>query len=216
MQDVGTMEQLSADVIRRGLVATAAALHAQGRNPSIVVVGGAISTMYLHSRPQTHDVDFMYETKARNEDVTRIVAASERVRHRMPGVSPGWLNNHTTVYMTEDTVRLVYAEAMEQDIVVFRAPGLTVYAAPWRYALLCKLDRWPKHGSPPYDMKDAVRYRLEQLNKIRIGADMDPPTESVLKSWAAEYKLEPPSDRVLKVLKARYRKKYRTDGIIEG
>jgi len=95
---------------------------------------------------------------------------------------------------------------------VFTAPGLTVYAAPWRYALGTKLDRLSKTGARPYDMSDAVGY-LERLITKRGGT---PVKKSELKAWAEEFKFTVPSDNLMNSLGAEYKKKTGKDGVVSG
>lgn len=89
---------------------------------------------------------------------------------------------------------------------------MTVYAAPWRYALCTKLDRLSKTGARPYDMSDAVGY-LTQLIKKQGGTTVK---KSQLKAWAQEFKFTVPSDALLTSLGAEYKKKTGKDGIVNG
>ena len=53
-----------------------------------------------------------------------------------------------------------------QNEVVFNAPGLTLFAAPWRYMLDTKLNRLSKQVlARPYDMSDAVGYLVRLVAK---------------------------------------------------
>jgi len=99
-----------------------------------------------------------------------------------------------------------------QNDVVFTARGLTVYAAPWRYALCTKLDRLSKAGARPYDMSDAVDY-LQRLVGKRGGRAVK---KSELKAWADEFKFTVSSDQLMRRLGDEYKKKYGDVGIVDG
>ena len=107
----------------------------------------------------------------------------------------------------------MYDEAVEQREIVFSADGLTVYAAPWRYALCTKLDRLSKAGSRTYDMADAVAY-LERL--IAKKSKAEPVKISEVKTWAGEFKFTVPSDELVNRLGIEYRNKTGKTGIVQG
>ena len=106
----------------------------------------------------------------------------------------------------------LYAEALHQNSKVFAATGLTVYAAPWNYALMTKLDRAGKPGAKAYDMADAVDY-LTRLINTRGGHAVK---ESELKAWAKKYKLAEPAKAVVERLAKEYKEKHKKDGVIAG
>ncbi len=110
-------------------------------------------------------------------------------------------------------IQRLYDEGVTQNDVVFNAPGLTVYAAPWRYALCAKLDRLSKTGARPYDMSDAVDY-LDRLIGKRGGRQAVEKSE--LSAWADEFKFTVPSDDLIKRLGDEYKKKYGGVGIVDG
>ncbi|KAH9941873.1 uncharacterized protein BXZ73DRAFT_41789 [Epithele typhae] len=201
--------QLSAADIRTGLSAVAKILNNKRRNVSIVAVGGAVNTVLLGTRPYTGDVDFFYRTKTRSQEVTDVLAAAEAVRNGL-GLEASWLNNHTVVFVQEGTIGTMYEEAIQQNVVVFREHGLTVYAAPWRYALITKLDRVMKGAGRSYDMSDAVGY-LSHLLQGRQGRVV---TMADLEGWAREYALTPPTEEVVAGLAALYKAQTGRDGVV--
>ena len=75
-------------------------LKQKGKNITIVAIGGAVSVILFHSRDATEDIDFLYRTKQKNEDVTAIIAAAEIVASEQ-GKHPeqGWMNNHASVFL---------------------------------------------------------------------------------------------------------------------
>lgn len=112
----------------------------------------------------------------------------------------------------EGNIKILYDEAVHQKDIVFTAPGLTLYAAPWRYALGAKLDRLSKPGARPYDMSDAVSY-LDQLIRKRGGQAVK---KSELKRWAGEFKFAVPSDDLMSRLGSEYNEKHGRTGIVDG
>ncbi|EAU88698.1 hypothetical protein CC1G_01071 [Coprinopsis cinerea okayama7 len=203
--------QMSADQIRAGLNNVASALNAKKRNITIIAVGGAVNTLLLRTRASTGDVDFFYRTKTKHEDVSQVIVAANTAASSLK-LGDHWLNNHTAVFIEEGTIQQLYDEAVQQNDVVFQAAGLTVYAAPWRYALGTKLDRLSKTGARPYDMSDAVGY-LVQLIQKRKGAAVK---KSEIKKWAQDFKFTVPNDKLVDQLAAEYKKKTGKDGVING
>ncbi|RPD57594.1 hypothetical protein L226DRAFT_610632 [Lentinus tigrinus ALCF2SS1-7] len=207
-----TSDTLTADELRRALTSVASTLHAKGSHISIVAVGGAVNTLYLHSRETTSDVDFFFHTKTKNDDVTRVIAAADVARKHL-NLDPSWLNNHTAVFIQEETIRQLYDEAVQQGEVVFTAAGLTVYAAPWRYALAAKLARVAMPHRRDYDMSDAVAY-LDRLVSKRSGGAV---RKSEIQQWAAEFKFAIPSpDVVMQNLTTAYREAKGREGLVDG
>jgi predicted nucleotidyltransferase len=89
---------LTGDQIKTMLSLVAERLDKKGANITIVAVGGAVNTILLHSRESTGDVDFFYNTKQRNEDVSAILQAAKEVATDR-GLGDAWLNNHTVLFM---------------------------------------------------------------------------------------------------------------------
>jgi len=112
-------------------------------------------------------------------------------------------------YLQEGVIAQLYEEAIAQKDIIFSKPGLTVYAAPWRYAITTKLDRLSKTGHRDYDLPDAVVY----LHKIITGRGGRAVRGEELKAWAVEFKCTAPSDQLIAQLGAAYRQKYGSNGI---
>jgi hypothetical protein len=93
----------------------------------------------------------------------------------------------------------LYAKARTQDIIIFQKPGLTVYAAPWDYALCTKLDRLSKPGPAPYDMDDAVTY-LGNIIEMQGSSVM----RQELETWIRMYHLAIPLE-LLRALNEQFR-----------
>jgi hypothetical protein len=129
---------------------------------TIVAVGGAVNTVYLQTRETTHDVDFFGPgNQARLlRDASKYAQAQSRVQ-----LGANWLNNATTLYVGQALLEELFMEATEQNVVLFRHRGLTVYAAPWAYALCGKTNRMsgPREGVRSYDAHDAAAYLHEYI-----------------------------------------------------
>jgi hypothetical protein len=77
---------------------TAKELVSHKKDITIVAIGGAVNCVLLHSRPTTSDVDFFYNTKQKNEDVSAIIAAAKAVAKKST-LGDAWLSNHTALFM---------------------------------------------------------------------------------------------------------------------
>ncbi|KAH7906579.1 hypothetical protein BJ138DRAFT_617829 [Hygrophoropsis aurantiaca] len=207
-----TEEQLTKEKIVQGLQAVADTLKKARQPPiTIVAVGGAVNTVLLKTRASTGDVDFFYRTKTKHDDVSKIIIAADNARTKLR-LGEQWLNNHTAVFIEEGTIKSLYDEAIQQNEVVFSAPGtLTVYAAPWRYALAAKLDRLAKPGARPYDINDAVDYLSKLIAKRGTAVK-----RSELEQWAKEFKFTVPTKQLIDQLADEYKKKTHKDGIVSG
>lgn len=160
-------------------------LHKRGRNVRLVVVGGAVSTILLETRRSTHDVDFFAETLSRN-DSKLLLEAADIVRQQ-PGsqLEEDWINNRTIYFIQPPLRQDLTRKGFEQNDVVFQAPGLTLYAAPWSYAFVSKLDRIQGGGFRSHDPLDAAVYLdrwLRKSNQHEIQADE-------IAQWVREYQL---------------------------
>jgi hypothetical protein len=103
----------------------------------------------------------------------------------------------------------LYNEAITQDRQLFKARGLTVLAAPWRYAMMTKLDRLMRSvTAKSYDLDDAVTY----LHEIVVASHTPVPKPN-LAVWANEFRCTPPSDALINSLAGAYGKKYNSAGL---
>ncbi|KIM90049.1 hypothetical protein PILCRDRAFT_2283 [Piloderma croceum F 1598] len=109
----------------------------------------------------------------------------------------------------EEEAAELYAQAKEQNDIIFKQPSLTVYATPWHYALITKLDRLKNKGSKSYDLNDAVVY----LNKVIGRRDNRPVHASELSKWAKKFHLVVPENSLIAQLEMAYAQKYQLNGI---
>lgn len=148
-------------------------LQNKGRNVRIVVVGGAVSTILLQTRRVTHDVDFFAEGIPR-DDSRLLLEAAMRVRNQ-PGslLEEDWINNRTIYFINPMLRQELTRNGFEQNEIVFQAPGLTLFAAPWSYTFASKFDRIQGGGYRSHDPGDAAVYldrwlRRNGQNEIRV------------------------------------------------
>ncbi|KAL2687004.1 hypothetical protein Neosp_004553 [[Neocosmospora] mangrovei] len=138
-----------------------------GIEANVVVVGGAVNTVYLGSRESTHDVDFFLEDPASKEYMSLDLAAKFANRQAEGRLGEEWFNNSTQLFMARDVQTSLVRQAKQQNAVVFERRGtkggLKVYAAPWTYALCSKLNRLCEINARSYDMDDAVVYLNRHL-----------------------------------------------------
>jgi hypothetical protein len=75
-------------------------------------------------------------SEADNDVLTR---AAQYAVEEMPILELEWLNNCTILFISQRLREILTANAVAQNEVVFRAPGLTLLAAPWEYTKLNRL-----------------------------------------------------------------------------
>ncbi|RYP91882.1 hypothetical protein DL770_002004 [Monosporascus sp. CRB-9-2] len=152
----------------------AAYIHKKGGHVTIVAVGGAVNTIYLQSRATTHDVDFFNEFMTRKESGILLNGAKNALKHDK-SLQEQWFNNRTIFFIPRDKRAMLTQEAFQQQDIMFSENGLTVLAAPWKYAFCCKVGRIAGDSilsARPYDLDDAVQYlyrhvRLKNVAQIR-------------------------------------------------
>lgn len=160
-------------------------LQSKGANITIVAVGGAVNTILLQSRATTHDVDF-YNVALSQKEIALLRGAMAQAQKHDKTLSNEWLNNRTVLFIPKAQRKILTDEAMQQRDVVFGQPGLTVLAAPWKYAFCAKLDRLAGTalgGSRPYDLSDAASYLHQHLQKYRLGSVQ----RTQVEAWARGY-----------------------------
>jgi len=196
---------LKKDDIVRGLKIVADTLNKSKLDIKIIAVGGAINTVLLATRLTTSDVDFFGSDGATNKP---LLSASEKAAKAL-GVDKGWLNNHTALFIPSGAFGALYAESVAANVIIFQAPGLTVYAAPWRYCLVTKIDRLTKANPRQYDLDDAVAY-LHQIVSNAGG----PVAVAVLKQWCTEFGCALPNDALVAKIKEAYQTAHARAGLV--
>jgi hypothetical protein len=196
---------LTAKEITAALEVVAKELQKRKQSVTIVAVGGAINTVLLKTRASTADVDFFGIDKRLPPGLTDAIKAAVKT----VGINEGWLNNHTALFIDNDRINSLFAEAVNDNTIIFKKPGLTVLAAPWRYCLVAKLDKAGKSGAKAYDIDDAAAY-LHELVKKTSG----PVTKAKLRMWAKEFNISL-SEGPIGKLATTYQAKYGKAGVID-
>ena len=99
----------------------------------------------------------------------------------------------------------LYAQAVEQNDIIFEQPGLKVYAA-----LITKLDQLWHLSLRSYDLNDTVAY----LNMVTSKGDTNNPVHmKQLRAWATEFGLVVPGVLLIDGLGKAYAQKYKSNGI---
>ena len=161
-------------------------LHQKRKQLTIIAVGGAVNTLLLESRSTTHDLDF-FNNSLQKQDVQLIRDAARYARTRDPSLPEEWLNNRTTLFIRPNIRASLTDEAIRQNELVFRAPGLLVLAAPWHYAFCAKLDRISGSSSlglgKRYDLTDAVAY----LHRFLATRNKQTVSVREVESWVSQF-----------------------------
>lgn len=140
-------------------------IHRQGTTLTIYIAGGAVNTIYLHSRHTTGDVDFF----GSNEHSRLLKDASKHAQERSQArLGANWFNNSMSLFLTRDIEQDLIQASLQQNTIVFNRPGLLVYAVCWEYALCGKADRLGKPTRREYDIGDAVAF-LHQYVSVNGG-----------------------------------------------
>ncbi|EEU45612.1 uncharacterized protein NECHADRAFT_80690 [Fusarium vanettenii 77-13-4] len=178
-----------------------------GIEANVVVVGGAVNTVYLGSRESTHDVDFFLEDPASKEYMSLDLAAKFANRQAEGRLGEEWFNNSTQLFMARDVQTSLVRQAKRQNAVVFEKRGakggLKVYAAPWTYAVCSKLNRLCEINPRSYDMDDAVVY----LNRHLILTAENYVKSRELYDWCRRYSHDVRPE-ILKQLDEKYLQSY--------
>lgn len=196
---------MTAKEITAALEVVAKELSKRKQSVTIVAVGGAINTVLLKTRASTADVDFFGVDKRLPPGFNDAIKAAVK----SVGINEGWLNNHTALFIGNDRINSLFTEAVNDNIIIFKKPGLTVLAAPWRYCLVAKLDKAGKSGAKAYDIDDAAAY-LHELVKQTSG----PVTKAKLQMWAKEFNVSVLESSVSR-LATTFKAKYGTAGVID-
>lgn len=214
-------------------------VQASDENIDIFAVGGVVSVLHLRgdsTRKTTHDIDFFAPSL---REATVVTKAAQIVYQKNPDIPSDWLNEETSFWsdtpvpydgMTFD--QYLIKQAKEQNTVLFKAPGLRVFALPWVFALAGKLDRlvYPAIQASgrdiqeghrwPYDIEDAAVDLHQYILRTQLSEPKAEPVpwfdctigESEINHLYLHYQPFAPVSRVPRQVLARlnetYRKKY--------
>ncbi|KAI2624293.1 hypothetical protein GGR54DRAFT_569301 [Hypoxylon sp. NC1633] len=181
------LPDLDSNILFTALGDVAKYVHKKGGNETIIAVRGAINTMYLHSRPTTHDLDF-FNNRLTREPLELLRKGARKATQRSNALQEGWFNNRTVLFIPKDQRDTLTEEAFDQGVVIFSAPGLTVLAAPWQYAFCAKVDRLAGgglHAPRPYDLPDATQY----MNQYLYSYSLTSVPSTTVETWFTLYSL---------------------------
>jgi hypothetical protein len=184
---VQPLHDLTAEDLATALGVVGDYLRKKRKNLILIAVGGAINTLYLHSRISTHDADF-FSRNLTYEELTVLNKACQKAS-TTTGAPTRWLNNQTSLYLTHDVRLGLVAKAIAANVVIFQRGGLTLLAAPWRYSLCSKLNRIhqairDESKRRDYDIDDAAAY----LNRLVVEKG-GPLPRSGISEWLTEFGL---------------------------
>jgi hypothetical protein len=172
-----------------------------------IAVGGAVNTLYLRSRRNTHDVDlFGSEDYFGNAARMLLDEASQDAQQHIPQLGTDWINTETQMWMPGPMHTELTAAAVQQQVVVFPGAGLTIYAAPWAYAFSAKINRILTGGAQrrSYDLADAVNYIHEYIRSH----GNQPVQVSRALGWARRYHHESNEDILRNRVDPEHRRRY--------
>ncbi|KAF4451581.1 hypothetical protein F53441_5437 [Fusarium austroafricanum] len=134
-----------------------------------VAVDGAVNTLLLGTRQTTHDVEFILPDPHSKDSITLSNAASYANTKADGRLGENWFGTSMQLLMPRDLQINLISDARLMGGIVFEDRGtnggLTVYAAPWQYAICSKLERLNGTNRPD-DMEDAVAYMYHFLSLI--------------------------------------------------
>ena len=166
---------------------------------------------YLQNRATTGDLDFAMSPNAPNRDkvLEKMQNAIQRVAEKYNLVE-NWMNNQLETYMYPHIKDQIFADAVQQNLLLFKGTNLWVYAAPWDWALARKIK--VMNGSArPQDLNDGVHY-LYQLNQKRASAGQGILTKAEARQYNY-FTTTPISETALTNLATAYRDAYGQDGL---
>lgn len=185
----------------------------QQRNTHItaIAIGGAVNTLLLRSRTATHDVD-IFGTNLNNQ--TRFLldeAMQYAIQQTQQPLGTDWFNTETQMWMSPQIHQDLTQRAIQQNIIVFERPGLTLLAAPWNYAFGSKVSRLltGSGNARPYDLADALTYLNEIItfNRGPVGVDR-------VMQWAARYNQDTNENFLLNTINPQYHTRFGRPGIV--
>ena len=207
---------ISHDDLLAGLKAMASHLHGRGAHVTIVVMGGAVNTLFLETRDYTRDVDFFTS----DNWATLLKEASKAAQTQSGGVlGPDWFNNGAGRLLRPRIRREAFDAALEQNEILLDDPGMTALVAPWIMCFVAKLQKiaWQPEIVQEYDFADAAHYLQQHIRKsggMRL-------TVTEVYQWAAYYEKTIDMDtegtmrnKTLPRVNKLHQQFYQTDGLM--
>jgi hypothetical protein len=170
--------ELLQEALQEALKNTVRSLESRGKDVRLTVVGGIIATLVIKNRSATHDVDFFTINNPKGE-VKELLEISAEVGRALE-MSPEWLNNATQLFLKPHLAKDLEDAA---EHVIFKEPGLTLVAAPYRYLISSKIDRITGGGNVPHGISDAAGF----LHELRKEEELGPISKEDFVDWAKLY-----------------------------
>lgn len=199
--------EVDRDTLLAGLNHTSDYIAQREQNMTAIAIGGAVNTLYLESRNSTHDVDLFGSREILgNKERMLLDEASHDAQQHIAELGTDWINTETQIWMPEPILDDLTEAAVEQNVVVFKGDGLTVYAAPWHFAFSAKINRLVTRGrySRSYDLDDAVTY----LHEYICSHGNEAVEMSTVLGWAAKYYHMPDEDFLRDRVDPEYQRRY--------
>ncbi|KPM37977.1 hypothetical protein AK830_g8600 [Neonectria ditissima] len=202
---------VSREVLLAALNHVSAYISERGQHVSFITTGGAVSTLYLQSRPTTHDVDVFgsdFDNNARNI----VNDAMEDAQVHIPALGTDWLNTSVQIWIPEPFHTELTVAARQQNVKVFDGPGLTIYAAPWEFAFSSKICRLLKGADEfrSYDLADAVSF----IHEFILNHGNEPVAVDTALGWARHYTYRTNPHVLLTLVNEEYRRRYDMDAFV--
>ncbi|ESZ91176.1 hypothetical protein SBOR_8441 [Sclerotinia borealis F-4128] len=126
----------------------------------VVTAGGFLAVWYLKSRESTGDLDYIIHPEWSSDAEIKsplqeaVWAVAEKCNFNMK-----WMNDEMGLFTTSETDRKLFAQAKNENVVLFEGNNIVVRAAPIEWALERKLRRIFVGGrdrKAELDMSDAM------------------------------------------------------------
>ena len=186
----------------------------------IMVTGGVVAVVHLHTRSTTEDLDFILDPNvdAAQEYREEFFQAVKTTTAVVEGLPTGWLNDHMRVFIRPDKREELFLSSVEQDLVIYRGGNLVAYATRLDWALETKLGRIEtlstEDGKRAIDISDAVELIRLMIESKGGGDNVNKPisTQYLRSLNFNNYKVQSIDQAIAAVTEA-YKEKYGKEGI---
>ncbi|KAK4212685.1 hypothetical protein QBC37DRAFT_287514 [Rhypophila decipiens] len=196
---------VDSETMRRGLDHVSTFLAKHGRRIEVVAVGGAVNTLFLHTREKTHDID-IFSSELDKPSRILLDEAAHDAQKRIPALGTDWLNTETEMWMTGPAENDLTHAAAEQNVRLYEGQGLIVYLAPWDYAFTGKVHRIQTGGGNvrDYDLADAAHY----MHQYILAHSNRPVKAGMIQEWAKKWRGYEVKASILARIQIEYKRHY--------
>ncbi|KAI9657419.1 MAG: hypothetical protein M1821_003101 [Bathelium mastoideum] len=163
-----TSHLLNAEELRQALRIIGEHLGNRRQRIYIVALGGLVNCVLLGSRAATKDIDWFNHFLS-NDQWDQLNAAIVPACNADPKIITRTFKDHALNSIDLATLERIVWEALTQKTTVFHHGGLYVYAAPWIYQIIAKMERLgalnPNDVPNSYDLRDAIAYLRAHLKR---------------------------------------------------